>query len=179
MSASYDMNYAPNPENDKIWYNLGKRFSVIEDNHISSCFITTGKFGKSHKMSNRIWNISFISLKSTLDDMVCGSYPPNIHEITVDSISVPLVHMFYSFPNPDINRQNHYAAKKHVYEKSYSIEEKQSIEEFIGQIRCFLLDIVKIDIIKNNKYFNRLTKNISKLVKSLDSFEELFRQAAE
>ena len=177
MSASYDMNYIPNPENDKVWFNLGKKFSVIDDKHVCASYITTRNYGKSHKMSNRIWNISFTSLKSILDDMVCGSYPPTIHKITVDSFDVALTHVFYAFPNPDIVRENHYAHRQHVYKKSYSKEDKEFIEDFLIKIRCFLIEIDTIEIIRQNKYYTKLKKCINKLVKVLDSFDELFRQA--
>lgn len=177
MSASYDMNYIPNPENDKIWYDLGKKFSEIDDKCTRSFFITTRNYGKSHKMSNRIWNISFTSLKSILDDMVCGSYPPNIHKITVDSIDVPLTQVFYAFPNPDITRENQYAHRQHTYKKSYTKEEKKFIEDFLIKIRCFIIEIDTIEIIRQNKYYTKLKKCNSKLVKILDSFDELFRQS--
>jgi hypothetical protein len=177
MSDSYAINGVKNPEHDKIWYDLGKKLSVIDRNCTRSYFITMQNYGTSHKMSSKICNIRLISIKSTLDDMVCGSYPLDIHTITAYSVEVPLTHVFYNFPNPDLTTENQYAQRQHTYKKSYNKEEKEFIEEFLILIRYFLLEIVEIDIIKKNRHYNRLERNINKIMKAIDSFNKLFRQA--
>ena len=176
MSDSYAINGVKNPEHDKIWYDLGKKLSIIDHNCTRSSLITMQNYGTSHKMSSKICNIRLISIKSTLDDMVCGSYPLDIHTITAYSVEVPLTRIFYHFPNPDLTT-NYYAQRQHTYKKSYTKEEKEFIEEFLILIRYFLLEIVEIDIIKQNKHYNRLEKNINKIMKAIDSFNKLFRQA--
>ena len=150
MSASSAMNYVVRPECDKIWYDLGKKLSVIDHNCKRSCFITMQNYGTSHKMSSKICNISLLSIKSTLDDMVCGSYPLDIHTITADSVEVPLTHVFYHFPNPDLTTTHQYAQRQHTYKKSYTKEEKEFIEEFLILIRYFLLEIVEIALYSSN-----------------------------
>jgi hypothetical protein len=177
MSASYAMNSVKNPEHDKIWYDLGKKLSIIDRNCTRSYFITMQNYGMSHKMTSKICNIRLISIKSTLDDMVCGNYPLDIHTITAYSVEVPLTHVFYAFPNLDLITENQYAQRQHTYKKSYNKEEKEFIEEFLILIRYFLLEIVEIDIIKQNKHYKRLEMNINKIMKALDSFNKLFRQA--
>ena len=178
MSASYDMNYVPRPENDKIWFDLGKMFGLIRYKNTKVNFMAIKGYGKSHKMTNAACSISLTSIASVLDDMVCNDYPRNIHVIKVNDVEVGLTSVFYNFPNPDIDDTNEYAHRQSKYNKAFYEDDKQFIEEYIAHFRIFLRDVQTVELVKKNKkYYDRLTKSISKLIKQLDKFESMFKEA--
>jgi hypothetical protein len=177
MSASYDINYKPNPENDKIWFNLGKTYGILKDKCIRSQFTLVRSYGKSHKLTNYAWNLGLDSISSTLDNMVCGSYPPYIYQIIVDDIEVPLTRVFYDFPNPDLLRKNEYAYRQKKYQKALFKEDKEFIEEFVAHLHYFFIELDKIDIVIMNKHYKLLKKQITSFLKKLNSFESLLKEA--
>jgi hypothetical protein len=177
MSASYDINYKPNPENDKIWFNLGKTYGILKDKCIRSQFTLLRSYGMSHKLTKCACNLGLDSISSTLDDMVCGSYPPYIYQIIVDDIEVPLTHVFYDFPNPDLSRKNEYAHRQKKYQKALVKEDKEFIEEFVAHVRYFFIELDTINIITTNKHYKLLKKQIVSFLKKLDSFESLLKEA--
>ena len=177
MSASYDIKYVPSIKNDKMWFDLGKTFNTIKDKCTHSQSITSRSYGTSHKMNSSIWNINLDGIASILDDMVCGSYPPYVYSINSNDLEVSLTRVFYDFPQPDIIRTNEGAYRQGRYKKAYLKDDKYFIEEFIAHLRIFLKDIININVIKNHKKINTLNQKLSKVEKSLDRFEELFREA--
>jgi hypothetical protein len=180
---------------DQKWVMFGQRFCDIKKHLRSIQFHRINpKYGKSHAFSKKIFKLGGFGmdceLANYLDNLVCNSYPMDIHEID----GILLTRVFYNNYTPDfeyerpnkLDKNRYYTHKELVqraHQNTITQDDYDFIQDWINKFKIFieylLTDFEKDFIIdKHNKNLymvKKVCKKINKYIVSLQNILELQR----
>ena len=166
--------------NDMLWLELGNTFCSLKKRYwhiayhiIQQCYPKTNTMATT---AHSIMAIDFRDLASVLDSMVSIYYPRTVHEIIVEDIKVYIINVFYNYPIGPIEiTDNTYPYKP--YQKALYENDILYIQEFMRDMRQFIIRITNMPLIMNNRKTNELKQVITKFTKRIGKLEEMIRDA--